>query len=415
MTLIEFFDISPLQNISGVLNFPVNTVYFVDSNYRKMSSRQAVYEKVFSSRGKNVQIKYLTVPKYDMAYAVEKISEIINTDKDVIIDVSGGCDYLLAAAGIVAERYSGKGVQLQHLSLRSDKFVCFGDVIHKPQKTERINLTCDEIIELHGGKITYANRKKSGTVKWNFEHEDFAGDVEKMWALCRKDCRNWNRLATRLGELENMALNVEYERGYVRLDVSVQKKRLLNSNKFQFLKDLEAHLDNLEKEGLIKEYRNDRDVLSFVFKNEQVRQCLLKAGNVLELVTYLAAVKAENRKGQKVYCDALSGVVLDWDGEINGKIDTENEIDGLFIRGAVPVFVSCKNGHVDENELYKLSSVANKFGVKYGKRVLVATDLQKNESSLRYFKKRAQEMNVTIIDGVHRMTFRELCRRIATV
>ena len=77
------------------------------------------------------------------------------------------------------------------------------------------------------------------------------------------------------------------------------------------------------------------------------------------------------------------------------------------------MFVSCKNGGVDENELYKLNSVAEHFGTRYAKKVLVATDLQKNYSSLRFFKSRADEMGITIIDGVHRMTFGELCKRLA--
>lgn len=87
----------------------------------------------------------------------------------------------------------------------------------------------------------------------------------------------------------------------------------------------------------------------------------------------------------------------------------------LLVKGMIPYFVSCKNGNVDENELYKLSAVATHFGVKYAKKILVATDLQKNYSSLQRFIGRAKEMNIKIIDGVHKMTFAEFSKKLANI
>lgn len=412
MTLIEIFDRSPLQNISGVLKFPVDKVYLAGSNARKMKAVEPVYRKIWERHGKNVEIRLVSIPTYDMIYAADKISEIIKSEKDVLIDVSGGSDYLLAASGIAYERCKSENVQLQHVSVRSGKFVSFGNTICKPDESKHIKLSCDELIELHGGKIVYAEEKKSGTVRWDFHKDGFRDDVIKMWDICKKDNRAWNRNCARLGELENFAHGAYGDKYNVHLDVDVSRSYAYAKNKKQLLSELDAHLKKLADASLIN-YREDDDIIHFRFKNEKVRQCLLKAGNAIELITYLAATEAKNKRGNKVYCDALSGVVLDWDGKTGGKNDTENEIDGLFINGIIPVFVSCKNGGVDENELYKLSSVAEHFGTRYAKKVLVATDLQKNFSSLNYFLTRADEMGIIIIDGVHRMTFAELCKRLA--
>lgn len=415
MTLIEFFDHSPLQNISGGLKFPVDTVYFIGANAKKMISAEKVYLKTWQRHGKDIKIKLISIPTYDMKVAADRLCEIIRAEKDVIIDVSGGSDYLLAACGIAYERCKDEDVQLHHVSVRSGKFVSFGRTFASPDKNYRINLMCDEVIELHGGKIVYADEKKSGTVRWNFEHDGFRDDVFTMWNICKKDNRTWNKSCARLGELENFAHALESDEKTPCLDIDISKRYAYSKNKKQLITDIVPHLERLSYGGLIKGYVNDGDVLRFSFKNEQVRQCLLKAGNALELITYLAAESAVTKKGNKVYSDCLSGVVLDWDGKTDGRADTENEIDGLFIKGMIPVFVSCKNGNVDENELYKLSGVAEKFGTRYAKKVLVATDLQKNYSSLCYFKKRADEMGVTVIDGVHRMTFGELCKLIGNI
>ena len=415
MTLIELFDYSPLQNISGVLKFPVDKVYFVGTNMRKMKAVNDVYRKIWQRFGKNININTVCIPTYDMCIAADKLCEIIKSENEVLIDVSGGSDYLLAATGIAYERCKKEKVQLHHVSVRSGKFISFDKTYHAPASDTRINLSCDEVIELHGGKIVYSDDKKSGTVKWDFNDDGFRDDVEKIWSICKKDNRNWNRSCARLGELENFAHAVEPYNCTDHLNVDISKKYAYSKNKSQLVKDIISHLDKLSEAGLIKGYVNSADALSFTFKNEQIRQCLLKAGNALELITYLAATEARSPKGKKVYCDALSGVVLDWDGILDRKNDTENEIDGLFIKGMIPVFVSCKNGGVDENELYKLQSVAEHFGIKYAKKALVATDLQKNYSSLCYFQKRASEMGITIIDGVHRMTFAELCKKLANI
>lgn len=419
MTVVELFDVSPLQNLSGVLTVPADTVYFVGSNYKKMVSRKSVYEKVFLRLGINAEIRIVSIPKYDINFAVKKLCEIAESDDDVIFDVSGGDDYILASAGIAAEKCFSKGVNVQHFSVRSQKYVCFGNDCFKPDINGRAELTADEVIELHGGKIVYADQKRSGTVIWDFESDGFADDLERMWELCRWDCRSWNRNSSRMGELENFAHGNIKVSNKANLNVSISKKDANTRGKAQLITDLKKHLDEISAHGLIKEYENNSQILRFCFKNEQIRQCLLKAGNVLELISCIAAKNTKNKMGKHVYNDVLCGVVLDWDSVIhtgNASVyDTENEIDGLYIKGMVPVFVSCKNGGVDENELYKLSSVAGKFGIKYAKKVLVATDLQKNYSSLQRFYARASQMGVQVIDGVHKMTFEELTRKLASV
>ena len=87
--------------------------------------------------------------------------------------------------------------------------------------------------------------------------------------------------------------------------------------------------------------------------------------------------------------------------------DTENEIDVMMIHGLVPIFVFCKNGYIDTDELYKLNAVANRFGGKYAKRVLIATALGNNDFS-EYLRQRAKDMNIRLVEGVREMDDIEL-------
>ncbi len=202
-------------------------------------------------------------------------------------------------------------------------------------------------------------------------------------------------------------------------EVSVPYSRLRESGKTRLAASLLPHLKTLAACGVIENFENSEKKLFFTYKSRQIRALLVKAGTVLELVTYLAAKNATNKSGRYIYNDARTGVVLDWDGKIHADNpsypDTENEIDVLLVRGMIPVFLSCKNGTTDENELYKLAAVAEHFGTKFARKALIATDLQKNYTSLARFTDRAREMGITVIDGVHKMTESEFCRRIGSL
>ena len=117
-----------------------------------------------------------------------------------------------------------------------------------------------------------------------------------------------------------------------------------------------------------------------------------------------------------MYNDVRNGVCIDWDGDIHfGEDiikDTENEIDIMMMHRIVPVFVSCKNGNVDMDELYKLNSVADRFGSKYSKKVLVASALDHMGSFADYFRQRARDMNINLIENIQDMTDAELSRKV---
>ncbi len=160
---------------------------------------------------------------------------------------------------------------------------------------------------------------------------------------------------------------------------------------------------DLEKYKIIFRLESENDCFRFAFKNRQIKHCLSKAGTILELKTYLIAREITKADGDFLYNDVQTGVFIDWDGIVHKQneivVDTENEIDLILMRGLVPVFISCKNGAVGEEELYKLNTVANRFGGIY-----IATTLDKSEKRMQYFQQRAEDMGIHIIKEVHEMT-----------
>jgi hypothetical protein len=95
-------------------------------------------------------------------------------------------------------------------------------------------------------------------------------------------------------------------------------------------------------------------------------------------------------------------VFIDWDGEFHSKdtgiADTRNEIDVIATKGMHSLFISCKNGFIENDEPYKLHTVAKRFGGPYAKTMLIATELdQKTPAANRAFSRRAQDMGIILV------------------
>ena len=183
--------------------------------------------------------------------------------------------------------------------------------------------------------------------------------------------------------------------------------------------NLDGIFGPLTEAGMILGFGRDDEMLQFRFKNEQVKLCLTKAGTLLELVTLLTAKNMKKSDGTPYFNDVRTGVMIDWDGVVHnnkdGLVDTENEIDVILMKGVVPVFISCKNGIIPGDELYKLNTVAEQFGSEYARKVLVATDMGKAGKSRKYFLERARDMGIQIIEDVHKNGFGKLENILKTI
>ena len=166
-------------------------------------------------------------------------------------------------------------------------------------------------------------------------------------------------------------------------------------------------LDKLHRRGIIDD-RSSRNRLEYAYRSPLLRYCTLKAGNALEVKTLLEA-RAMQENGRPFFGDSRMSVRIDWDGDFPAPAEripeTRNEIDVLLMHGNTPLFISCKNGSIGEEELYKLSTVADRFAGKHAKKMLIATDLnQKNASANRAFIQRAWDMDVFLVTDAAELT-----------
>lgn len=410
MVIVEFFSQTPIENmISALANSPERVVFL--GEYKKMKRYDPVFRRFLDSAGNTVtQLEYRNIRIRDLTGIVEALEELVRDYPGCHFDITGGEPMAVAAVGVVCERYRGQGVELHQYNVRTGRvYDC--DVNGRSVSELLPDMTVEQNIILHGGSVVTWEERENGTYPWRMD-EDFCRDIVSMWEICRVNCSRWNRQITLLDDMQRF--NTE-QTDPLRLSAPISALQQYLAERRVPL-DLKAVYDKLEKAGLLRNVRREEGVFSLGFKNEQIRRCLTKAGTILELITYVAARETRDRDGQTCYTDAMTGVFIDWDGVVHDEddpqVDTQNEIDVVLMKGLIPVFVSCKNGAVEEEELYKLNTVAERFGDKFAKKVLVGTTLGKGGRSKRYLLERAEDMGIKVIEGVHEMPREEFARQL---
>ena len=416
MTYIEFFGRNATENVCSSLSNAPDRVIFVGNNSKMMKKHIAYYQRVFDNRGEKIQFEYRSVARNDVDNAVSQLEKLLEEYPDCVFDITGGDELLLMALGILRERHPEKHLQIHKFNLRGGTiYDC--DMDNNTIYEQTPSLTGEEHIHIYGGGVRYGEVADFGTYKWDM-NEEFIWDIDLMWCICKKDVRLWNiqtgifAAAEQIGKVEEDGLTTT---------VSIPElEEYMSTGKIRY-RHVDAVVKELYREGLITSFMEiNGQTFIITYKNEQVKRCLTKAGQVLEMKVFIAAMNSRDKEGNPVYNDVMNGVVMDWDGDVRtvgdqSRFDTENEIDVLMMHGVIPVFVSCKNGIVTAEELYKLNTVAERFGGEYSQKALVATALNMQGASANHMRQRALDMHIQLIEDVQNMEDSEFSRKMGNL
>ena len=391
MTCIEFFDSNAIENIFTCLTVKPDRVILIGDSGKQLASHAARYKNITDEKGLDIEFAYYPITRNDISGIVDRLSEIVETYDDCIFDLTGGDELYLTAAGMILERYSDKNIQMHrvnYLSRRAYDVDGDGNVI---SETEMPELTVRDCIRIYGGDID-----RSAKTAFDPTPENTA-ELNVLWDVCRADPTAWNRNTGILAAADSEPGMSSALKTFLP-DQFIEKKLRLSDKERASLQKM---LDKLLKNKLIRTGYTEDGRFFVTYKNKNIKNCLTVSGRVLELLIYSAALNQKSGK-KPFYNDVDNGVVIDWDGDVSTDTpDTVNEIDVMMVRGVVPVFVSCKNGKVKSDELYKLNTVANRFGGKYAKKILASANPTDSDNDV-YFKQRAKEMGIRIIDGLCR-------------
>lgn len=159
---------------------------------------------------------------------------------------------------------------------------------------------------------------------------------------------------------------------------------------------LEKPLKRMEELGLISNLElslsNESygNFIRYVYTNPAIKDCLMKAGNILELYVWNEARKTG------VFDDCSANFKFTWEEGV------ENELDVVLTHGLDALAISCKTAKFNKEHLYEIKYLTERFSLN-SKPVIVYSSTMAFENGrltkdLQPVKNRAKAMGVYLID-----------------
>ena len=370
-TLIELYDERAIENVLAADMFrPQRIVYLCPTEVAQSRDRQKQIADFFLHRGWSPELIFLEASMYKVDRILRQLLAISEKYPDCAMDVTGGSDAELFAAGLFAAKAD---VRVFTYSRRKNRFYN----ISGAEFAE--NLTCDIVYSvkdffLMAGGTLLPGRVDNGILK------DCLDDIDPFFSCFLRYRHNWNSIITymqRVSPSEHGQVPSLYVRGnYVVKGerggrISAKEDALQAFQNIGFLCDL----DIVSGESV-----------SFRFRDANTRAWLRDVGSVLELYVYKACLDAG------IFNDIISSAVVRWN-EVLGHASVINEIDVMATGGVVPLFISCKVSNVKTEALNELAVLRDRFGGKGAKAAIVSTG--RCNAAARH---RAAQLGIAVID-----------------
>ena len=380
--LIELFDSEQIFNYLATLVFRPEKVYFVGDSRNMGGNCRIKAEKL--ARMKNISTKFLYkyVAPTDFHVMRSKISEIIEDEKrlgnDCVIDVTGGRDLALVAAGNLMSH----GIEVIRYDPKNKVFRSLSDGKTYPAD---MKLSCEELITVAGGTV-YSN-----THKLSFSDNEWK-IIDKIIRLYFEKRDVWTKFVKYLQRISKK------EGEKVGDSLWIEAPATLKTDGKTFSADIEI-MNGLEKTGAISDFefskKNNR--LNFRYASPEIANLLVNEGVWLELIIYFSVKNAD------IFTDSDTGVKFIWDIPDGGKSlgsllsgsTPRNEVDVVAVRSIKPIFISCKTRAPINEDLNELYAIREHFGGEHACAALATTKYVDRESPVY---ERAKAMKIEIID-----------------
>lgn len=367
-TLIELYDERPIENVLATEVFrPEETVLICPQEVAKDLALRQSLKAYFRHRGCPVKVTFVSVSLLDAVKVEKKLQRVLSTHEDCAIDISGGSDAALFAAGVV----SGDTPTFTY----SRKKNMFFEIKNAPFAR---NLPCDIRLDaascflMAGGTLLPGrldNQKLSGMLT----------QIDRLFSIYTKYRKNWNR---QISYLQKISSAVDTE-------LKAMGKRTMKVDHALVTVD-EGLLRSLEESGLIRELLVTVDSVLFRFVDEITRFWLRDVGSVLELQVYRACLAAG------CFDDVVLSAVVNWNGDGQKRDAVTNEIDVVAVQGVQPLFISCKTCEIKTEALNELAILRDRFGGK-GSRAMIVTSANASKGRA-VMRKRAAELDIEVVE-----------------
>ena len=370
-TLIELYDERAIENILAPDMFrPQRIVYLCPGEIVRDRTRQEKLAAFFQRRSWDPELVFLESSLFKADRILRQLVTVGEKYPDCAIDVTGGSDAALFAAGMFAAQ---KGVPAFTYSRKKNSFydisgAAFADDLH-----------CDLLYSIEDFFLMAGGTLLPGRVD-NHVLSRYLPDFDPFFDCFLRFRREWPNIISYIQRVSPSEYGqippLSIEGGYT---VKGEHGTRNTANE-EALRALER-LDFIRALTIVPGER-----VSFRFRDLNTRAWLRDVGSALELYAYKACVDSA------IFHDIISSAVVRWD-EVLGHGSVSNEIDVMAARGVIPLFLSCKACDIKTEALNELAILRDRFGGKGAKAAIVTTEVC--NAAARH---RAAQLGIAVID-----------------
>ena len=380
-TLIELYDERPIENVMGTEMFrPEETILICPPEIEQNKALRQAMAQYFEHRKCPVKLTFVPVSLLDANKVEKQLRQILETHEDCAIDISGGTDAALFAAGAV----SGETPVYTY----SRKKNAFFEIHNAPFARDlpcTIRLDAKSCFLMAGGTLLPGRED-------NEQLKSMLPQIDRLFAVYTKYRPVWNRQVGYIQKISSAEPGV--------LDAAGAPTEKADNRSVTADAGL---LRALEQAGMIEDLALTEESVRFRFPNEIVRFWLRDMGSVLELQVYRACLAAE------CFDDVVLSAVVNWQGGANQRDGVTNEIDVMAVQGVQPVFISCKTSEIRTEALNELAILRDRFGGA-GSRAIIVTSAPAVKSRAP-MRRRAAELGIEVIEWSD-MRLKRLVKRL---
>ena len=337
-TLIELYDDSPIEDVLATLVFsPQECVLLCPPEIAKSRELKSATKNFLKHRGIDTKLTFIPVSMDNAVKIARVMKEVQDSHQDCAINISGGSDAALFAAGAVAYECL---TPVFTYSRRKNAFFEINNASFARGVVPNIKLDVESSLLMAGGTLLPGRAD-------NAELESRIEQIDSLFAIYGKFRRIWNRQISWFQKVSSSEPGV--------LDVSGPLTEHTGNGNVTVEQSL---FTALAQSKLILDLEITEDSIRFRFPDETVRFWLRDVGAVLELQLWRAC------KAAGCFDDVVLSAIVNWQ---NGSIRSDsvtNEIDVMAVQELSPVFISCKACEVHTEALNELSILRERFGGK---------------------------------------------------
>ena len=333
-------------------------------------TRQETLAAFFRRRGWEPELIFVETSRFKADRILRQLFTIGEKYPDCAIDVTGGSDAALFAAGMFAAK---EGVPAFTYSRKKNRFYDISGAAFADELPCGLTYSIEDFFLMAGGTLL------PGRVD-NQILSQYLSDFDPFFDCFLQFRRDWPNIISYIqrispseyGQIPPLSVvggyTVKGERGSRN---TANEAALRELARIDFIQDLEII---------------PGQQVSFRFRDLNTRAWLRDVGSALELYAYKACVDSA------IFHDVISSAVVRWD-EVLGHGSVSNEIDVMAARGVIPLFLSCKACDIKTEALNELAILRDRFGGKGAKAAIVTTEVC--NAAARH---RAAQLGIAVID-----------------